>query len=454
MGNKIGRNDPCPCGSGLKHKRCCLQKTVTAPNLAPPARSVAASEPELDERLTRALLSYAFNRFGDAWTESARRLFPGSKDPYHDQIFIPWAMYCYEYKGRRLADWFLDENLRSLTRDERRWLDAQMSTPLSIWEITGVDEGTGLHLLDQLTGEQCFVQEVEGSYRVQPHDVMLARVCHHGSRSLVVGGDPRPLPPMPAMYVVQRARQRIGLGQDGRTSRTDLNDAAAASVLIALWQEAISQIARQPAPRMQNTDGDDLLLTTEHFAFDPTQRQRVVAKIADFQGAELDDGARDADVTVYRIVRPPRHGMTDDIVMARLEIQGRRLRVETNSRKRTVAIRRRLRRALGDVLERAERVHSDPESLFREAPPVQPSPTPSPPPGALDLVRQFKEQHYGQWPELPLPALDGKTPREAASDVLRRPVLAALIKDIEQQENRLPQEGRFDCAPLWRLLDG
>lgn len=23
---KIGRNDPCPCGSGLKYKKCCLNK--------------------------------------------------------------------------------------------------------------------------------------------------------------------------------------------------------------------------------------------------------------------------------------------------------------------------------------------------------------------------------------------------------------------------------------------
>jgi len=23
-GNKIGRNDPCPCGSGKKFKKCCL----------------------------------------------------------------------------------------------------------------------------------------------------------------------------------------------------------------------------------------------------------------------------------------------------------------------------------------------------------------------------------------------------------------------------------------------
>jgi hypothetical protein len=24
---KVGRNDPCPCGSGLKYKKCCLGKT-------------------------------------------------------------------------------------------------------------------------------------------------------------------------------------------------------------------------------------------------------------------------------------------------------------------------------------------------------------------------------------------------------------------------------------------
>jgi uncharacterized protein YecA (UPF0149 family) len=27
---KIGRNDPCPCGSGKKFKKCCLEKTAEA----------------------------------------------------------------------------------------------------------------------------------------------------------------------------------------------------------------------------------------------------------------------------------------------------------------------------------------------------------------------------------------------------------------------------------------
>jgi preprotein translocase subunit SecA len=28
-GKKVGRNDPCPCGSGKKYKKCCLEKEET-----------------------------------------------------------------------------------------------------------------------------------------------------------------------------------------------------------------------------------------------------------------------------------------------------------------------------------------------------------------------------------------------------------------------------------------
>jgi len=28
---RVGRNDPCPCGSGLKYKRCCLGKSTEPP---------------------------------------------------------------------------------------------------------------------------------------------------------------------------------------------------------------------------------------------------------------------------------------------------------------------------------------------------------------------------------------------------------------------------------------
>jgi tetratricopeptide (TPR) repeat protein len=44
MGNKIGRNAPCPCGSGKKHKRCCGRPKP----YQPPGTSAAGSdEPSL-----------------------------------------------------------------------------------------------------------------------------------------------------------------------------------------------------------------------------------------------------------------------------------------------------------------------------------------------------------------------------------------------------------------------
>lgn len=42
----IGRNDPCPCGSGLKYKKCCLTRELDAELLY---------EKELDEWVKRDL---------------------------------------------------------------------------------------------------------------------------------------------------------------------------------------------------------------------------------------------------------------------------------------------------------------------------------------------------------------------------------------------------------------
>src|SRR5690242_8019223 len=37
---RVGRNDPCPCGSGKKYKKCCLEKDQQAARLPPPAPAV------------------------------------------------------------------------------------------------------------------------------------------------------------------------------------------------------------------------------------------------------------------------------------------------------------------------------------------------------------------------------------------------------------------------------
>jgi len=59
---KPGRNDPCPCGSGKKYKRCCLDKDEAAERAAlaaalpsrPPPRELSDVAAEIADRLAAA----------------------------------------------------------------------------------------------------------------------------------------------------------------------------------------------------------------------------------------------------------------------------------------------------------------------------------------------------------------------------------------------------------------
>jgi hypothetical protein len=45
---KIGRNDPCPCGSGQKYKKCCEEKDEAARSAELVANAVARAATETD----------------------------------------------------------------------------------------------------------------------------------------------------------------------------------------------------------------------------------------------------------------------------------------------------------------------------------------------------------------------------------------------------------------------
>ncbi|MGC8907101.1 MAG: tetratricopeptide repeat protein [Desulfomonilaceae bacterium] len=71
MNQPIGRNDPCPCGSGLKYKKCCMRDADAA---------------SLDDDLTSELLATAYKKLSERKWEEALSLFekalPSSKAPH------------------------------------------------------------------------------------------------------------------------------------------------------------------------------------------------------------------------------------------------------------------------------------------------------------------------------------------------------------------------------------
>ena len=67
------------------------------------------------------------------------------------------------------------------------------------------------------------------------------------------------------------------------------------------------------------------------------------------------------------------------------------------------------------------------------------------------------KEYYTRWVDLPIPALDGLTPRQAANDAAYRGRLEDLLKDFEHHEREAehaPPHGFSPVKLIRRLLRG
>jgi hypothetical protein len=90
----------------------------------------------------------------------------------------------------------------------------------------------------------------------------------------------------------------------------------------------------------------------------------------------------------------------------------------------------------------------------RDAPTEPAESDPLPPEVAAGILKEFKDRHYATWPDEPLPALDGRTPRAAARTAKLRARLVDLLKDMENHELRAsrPNDPPHDFGWIWEEL--
>ncbi len=79
-------------------------------------------------------------------------------------------------------------------------------------------------------------------------------------------------------------------------------------------------------------------------------------------------------------------------------------------------------------------------------------PAPEPPEVANPIIREVKERHYAGWVDEALPALQGRSPREAVHTADGRRAVHVLLREIEQLEATLEPGARFDVSILRREL--
>jgi len=444
---KVGRNDPCPCGSGRKYKKCHLaadQEAATPPRERDPVH-------ELDEGLVDDLMEFARERFGPGWLRGGEVF----ADPVGAiQLSAPWFAYHHEVEGKPAVEWYLAERGKHLSRATRGWLTAQRAAWLSVWEVTAVEPGSGMTLRDLLSDETREVCEVLASQTLVVRDAVLARVVDHDGASHLCGMYPSALAPIEAAEVVRRARGRLRRKRAVPVER--LREQAIGRYLIRRWEEAVAERKAQPAGlrALANTDGDPFLLTRDHFAIAPGARPAIEAKLAAMEGVEPPDEADEPPAYHFLRAGNAMHASWDNTLIGEARFQASELVLETNSRERADALRARIESACGDGVRHRLREHEDPlsEKAALPSPSSNERAAEPPTPEAAQLLLAFKEQHYVSWPDEPLPALGGKTPRAAAATAQGRSSVDVLLKDMENHEQRAGGEAPFDFSGLRREL--
>jgi hypothetical protein len=446
--SRVGRNDPCPCGSGRKYKRCCLDVDTQARSRAASGEAEHNPVHVMDGQLVDELRGYAAARFGVRWTEAAEKEAPIAVQP---ALAYPWSVYGVHLDDRPVVAHFLDAPPRRLPAKERSWLEAQTESWLSLWECLAIDRGQSLRLRDLLTGEERTVEERSASSMLGFRDTLLARIVDHDGSAFLCGCHTRVLPPAAAAEIADRVR--ASLRAKGAVAPERLRRPAVARDLLKRWDKMVKTLearAKIP-PRLTNRDGDEILLTVDRFALAERDRAEVERRLSAIPGVSPPERENGALRFAFTEATLPGRGTPQQTVLGFASLDAHSLRVETNSVARADALRALVEERCQGLLRHRVREHTDPA-----APPVQEAfrarPEREIPPEAQQLLLDFKARHYAAWLDEPIPALRGRTPRDAAQTAEGRRALDALLKEMEHAEGRAPEGERFDFAIVRRAL--
>ena len=173
---KPGRNDPCPCGSGKKYKKCCLDKEFDK----------TGSEDSLRKKLIPEILEFAQKKLkhsiGDAygfyWDEFDPEEYIDDQDTMQmaDINFWDWFICDWESEdGEKVIDSFLVQN-RYLKDEELIVLNKMRDSIISLYEIQEVFPDKGFIAKDLLLGGNLEVRDRLASRSLVRWDVFAARI--------------------------------------------------------------------------------------------------------------------------------------------------------------------------------------------------------------------------------------------------------------------------------------
>ena len=483
MSKKTGRNDPCPCGSGKKYKKCCGRDSPVRNTYLPEDQKTGTPMDEYFALLPFLALHeqkiVQFDQDGPelkkARNRYEKRYRPGEDGGLLDSHFLSWLYFDLRFgKSRRtIVERVLDDPLTAKLVDPGpAFLRHMAESYATFYEV--IDESPDVLRLDELgTGRLWSVHFYRKLFEFPPGkgEIWYTRLIGPPERALCYTTPFVFDPETRAQF--KRGVDRhaddflknplsIGVPADRVFAESQKQSALFWAEYIhfsnnapaAMLSSAPTERPSSPLPHIVNTDKDDIVFTETHFRVkdEPAVRRRL-AKIKSFVYNEKDDSWTWLKARSRTFPDDPRTSL------GHFRFRDGRLVAETNSRERALRLEAKLKGFFSGliVLEKTlYRQMDDPprlspeemEKLRRENEELNARPE------VREALRQYMEKHYFErWPRLKVPALGNLTPLQAAKTETGRRKLADLLDYFDRIQNTNPGgKPKVDFDKLRRLL--
>ncbi len=406
---KVGRNEPCPCGSGRKYKAC--HEGMRA-QMSPAKRH---------EWLLRRI-SFFPERPGHRMRFFNEMAHLGSIYDFDEELdddalvtdLLAWDDDSLaQYHARRSA---------ILAREDAEVVAALAESKRDLWEVISVEPGRWFRLRNVRTWQEVHLAEKNASEGASVGDYMLARVA------FTPGG--------PGLYGVV-----IPVPLSQRDEVLAMLDEHMDSFDLAEWHAA--RIAA-PVGALFNTSGEALVACSVSARLpDPSAAAAILDRHYERDG----DGAW--------LSLQDTQGMEDAIV-ATLRIEGDILTFGANSLERFAVVSNKVQELLGSLEIVAQEFMPIADAMGALAPrgvSEMPEPHSAKDPDLEAALAAFVRDAEVKWLDEEIPALRGRTPRQAADDPTLREDLDRLLTEFERNEARAPEGSAvFSTARLREML--
>jgi len=441
---KTGRNDPCPCGSGKKYKKCCLAETFVQ----------AGKQESIRKRLVDELLNFYKNYHQDT-IKDAQVIFWDDFVPEDHldgvavdiayQNFFEWVTFDFIIdpdENKTLIDLYIEQN-KKLTQDEHQVLTIMKDSCISLYEVQEVFPEKGLLLKDLLMGGEYDVKERSATRGLKRWDIFATRLLLIDGQYIMSGS----VYPYHIKFKQEIIDDLLGEYDDYLQEFPDGTMDAflkeSGDIFNFHWYYPI----QHPQPlNLHTTSGEPLLFSRA--IFEITDMDAVINTLPEIKGFEkADDG-----YTWY----DKRKKDGSATVLGNVSIKDNRLTLEANSKKRLMRGKKLILDIMPDAVVHKVDTFQDPMQAIKAHREKSPEPVENDAP--MEIQQQFyiqcMQKHYEEWFKDRIPVLGNKTPMEAVQTTEGRQKVIDLLKFYENGEEHNRKNGRpyYDLSWVWRRL--